>query len=218
MKTPEEIIKTLTVHWTEKSDEPYYSKSQVLKAIQSASSQIEDLTKEVEKLRKFKEYVHDRLDKMGVPSDPEPANNVSHGCRIEGRLNFIKATTDDLLKRSFNREDNLKSENKKLTKEVERLRNDLLDALDLKQGKGPTALSMLKSEKDRYLEALEGLIKRCEDSNIFTAQPEYSAAKAALHPLVKPERKCPNCGSTKIIMFTSDDDTCQNCHKILPGE
>jgi hypothetical protein len=52
-------------------------------------SQIEDLTKEVEKLREFKRYVHDRLDKMGIPSDPEPANNASHGCRIEGRLNVV---------------------------------------------------------------------------------------------------------------------------------
>lgn len=36
-----------------------------------------------------------------------------------------------------------------LKAENERLRNDLLDALDLKQGKGPTALSILKAENER---------------------------------------------------------------------
>lgn len=55
------------------------------------NSEVEELKAENEKLRKFKEYVHDRLDKMGVPSDPEPENNKVHGCRIEGRLNVIKS-------------------------------------------------------------------------------------------------------------------------------
>jgi hypothetical protein len=52
-------------------------------------SETTSLREELEKLREFKRYVHDRLDKMGVPVDPEPANNAAHGCRIEGRLNFI---------------------------------------------------------------------------------------------------------------------------------
>jgi hypothetical protein len=43
-----------------------------------------------DKLQKFKEYVHDRLDKMGIPENPEPDNNAAHGCRIEGRLNAIE--------------------------------------------------------------------------------------------------------------------------------
>lgn len=42
-----------------------------------------------EKLRAFKKYVHDRLDAVGVPADPEPENNAKHGCRIEGRLNYV---------------------------------------------------------------------------------------------------------------------------------
>lgn len=44
----------------------------------------------------FKKYVHDRLDKMGVPSDPEPEQNAKHGCRIEGRLNYIEQETAQL--------------------------------------------------------------------------------------------------------------------------
>lgn len=43
-----------------------------------------------ESLQAFKQYVHDRLDKMGIPADPEPDNNAAHGCRIEGRLNVVE--------------------------------------------------------------------------------------------------------------------------------
>lgn len=37
----------------------------------------------------FKAYVHTRLDGAGVPADPEPEQNAKHGCRIEGRLNWL---------------------------------------------------------------------------------------------------------------------------------
>jgi hypothetical protein len=51
---------------------------------------------ELKKLREFKKYVHERLDKMGVPSDPEPEKNKEHGCRIEGRLNWIDGKLEKL--------------------------------------------------------------------------------------------------------------------------
>jgi hypothetical protein len=51
-----------------------------------------------------------------------------------------------------------------LQKENERLKNDLLDALDLKEGNGPTALSnvvternQLRSDKEELLQALKDL-------------------------------------------------------------
>lgn len=46
---------------------------------------------ELKKMLAFKAYVHQRLDQAGVPADPEPAENAKHGCRIEGRLNFVLA-------------------------------------------------------------------------------------------------------------------------------
>lgn len=46
---------------------------------------------ELAKLRAFKKYVHDRLDAAGVPADPQPEENAKHGCRIEGRLNYVLA-------------------------------------------------------------------------------------------------------------------------------
>lgn len=42
-----------------------------------------------DKLAAFKKYVHDRLDQADVPTDPEPAENAKHGCRIDGRLNYV---------------------------------------------------------------------------------------------------------------------------------
>lgn len=47
------------------------------------------------KLFKFKEYVHGRLDAAQVPEDPEPAKNAAHGCRVEGRLNWLIAKKDE---------------------------------------------------------------------------------------------------------------------------
>lgn len=44
---------------------------------------------ERDKLAKFKAYVHKRLDDAGVPADPSPEENAKHGCRIEGRLDFV---------------------------------------------------------------------------------------------------------------------------------
>lgn len=60
------------------------------------------LFKRIKKLQAFKDYVHERLDKMGVPENPEPEENEKSGCRIEGRLNYIERKmaliTDELLK------------------------------------------------------------------------------------------------------------------------
>lgn len=52
---------------------------------------LKDSRKRIEHLEEFKKYVHDRLDKMGIPADPDPDNNKEHGCRIEGRLNVVEA-------------------------------------------------------------------------------------------------------------------------------
>lgn len=57
---------------------------------------VKKLQEENDVLAAFKTYVHDRLDKMGIPADPEPENNASHGCRIEGRINFVQGEVDRL--------------------------------------------------------------------------------------------------------------------------
>jgi len=44
---------------------------------------------EAMKLQGFKTYVHDRLDKAGVPADPNPEQTAKTGCRIEGRLDWV---------------------------------------------------------------------------------------------------------------------------------
>lgn len=75
----------------EKSDEGDLVRA-CLKAMESyAQSQTQQLREERDKLQKFKDYVHGRLDLMGIPVDPEPENNAAHGCRIEGRLNIVES-------------------------------------------------------------------------------------------------------------------------------
>jgi CRISPR/Cas system endoribonuclease Cas6 (RAMP superfamily) len=41
------------------------------------------------KSKQFKKYVHDRLDKFGVPEDPFPEQTKATGCHIEGRLTWL---------------------------------------------------------------------------------------------------------------------------------
>lgn len=48
-----------------------------------------ELRNRLDRLRAFKKYVHDRLDKAGVPIDPAPEKTHVHGCRIEGRIDWL---------------------------------------------------------------------------------------------------------------------------------
>lgn len=50
---------------------------------------------EIEKLRRFKAYVHERLDKSGVPVDPE-SSHKAEGCRIGGRLDIVLGELESL--------------------------------------------------------------------------------------------------------------------------
>jgi hypothetical protein len=61
-----------------------------------AAAEADSLRARVDKLQAFKDYVHQRLDAAGVPADPEADKNAEHGCRIEGRLNFVEATANSL--------------------------------------------------------------------------------------------------------------------------
>lgn len=51
---------------------------------------------EIDKLQKFKDYVHKRLDEMGVPADADPDGTKAHGCRIQGRLNWLERKLENL--------------------------------------------------------------------------------------------------------------------------
>jgi hypothetical protein len=48
------------------------------------------VTAERDKLQRFKEYVHRRLDEAGVPTDPDSPHRAE-GCRIGGRLDIVLA-------------------------------------------------------------------------------------------------------------------------------
>jgi hypothetical protein len=60
--------------------------------------EVADLRAEVVKLRKFKEYVHKRLDELNVPSDPDPVKNEATGCRVECRFTWLSRFIDMLNK------------------------------------------------------------------------------------------------------------------------
>lgn len=55
----------------------------------SPQREIERLTKERDALAAFKKWVHDWLDAVGVPHDPEPEHTKEHGCRISGRMRWL---------------------------------------------------------------------------------------------------------------------------------
>lgn len=46
---------------------------------------------ELATLRKFKEYVHQRLDALGIPVDPDPAKTTETGCRVGRRFDYLDA-------------------------------------------------------------------------------------------------------------------------------
>jgi hypothetical protein len=45
----------------------------------------------------FKSYVHERMDQLGVPNDPDPKRTKETGCRIGSRFNYLEAKLDRLL-------------------------------------------------------------------------------------------------------------------------
>ncbi|MBY0456764.1 MAG: hypothetical protein K2V38_05470 [Gemmataceae bacterium] len=51
---------------------------------------LSDLLAERDALRRFKGYVHGRLDAAGVPADPDSPHKAE-GCRIGGRLDLVLA-------------------------------------------------------------------------------------------------------------------------------
>ena len=54
---------------------------------QHSNNRVIRLCIEVEKLSRFKAYVHKRLDDAGIPADPESPHKAE-GCRIGGRLDI----------------------------------------------------------------------------------------------------------------------------------
>lgn len=56
---------------------------------EGAEQQAEQFLRRALRAEEFKKYVHRKLDEFGVPHDPDPEHNAKHGCRIEGRLNWL---------------------------------------------------------------------------------------------------------------------------------
>lgn len=52
---------------------------------------LEEMTAERDRLQAFKDYVHEWLDKAGVPEDPNGPHSAE-GCRVGDRLDWLMAT------------------------------------------------------------------------------------------------------------------------------
>lgn len=128
-------------------------------------------------LRKFKAYVHDRLDKMGIPVDPDSPHKAE-GCRIGGRL--------DIVGQSLSALDASRAESAAWQARAERA--EALALADLAYAKAIEDRNYWESEnayhdteeKRRANAALDtaraALVKARED---FLATPEGKAADAA---------------------------------------
>jgi hypothetical protein len=49
----------------------------------------------------FKHLVHDWLDKAGVPKDPDPDGNAKSGCRISGRMEWLRNDLQSAANRQY---------------------------------------------------------------------------------------------------------------------
>jgi hypothetical protein len=100
----------------------------------AAGANAEIARKRASVLQGFKDYVHQRLDRADVPYDPKPAENMMHGCRVEGRLDWVFAHMEGPLVEDAERRlsatwDKLQAEERKnaeLAREVDRLRAELV--------------------------------------------------------------------------------------------
>ena len=135
------------------------------------------LTAERDALKKFKEYVHKRLDDAGVPHDPDPEHNAKHGCRVEGRLNYLQAQLTAALSMTGYRELRLRAE----AAESER------DALRLMLERMNGHFLAAEAREKALREALEE-IYAClnKGSNSVGVQYVLAVASNALAPSPKP--------------------------------
>jgi hypothetical protein len=63
--------------------------------IDEADAKIKQLAADVDKLQKFKDWVHGYLDSKGVPHHP-PGTHGAEGCRIGDRIDWMLARTAEL--------------------------------------------------------------------------------------------------------------------------
>lgn len=56
-------------------------------------AELASASERADKLQAFKDYVHQRLDDAGIPSDPDSPHKAA-GCRIGGRLDVVLARVE----------------------------------------------------------------------------------------------------------------------------
>jgi hypothetical protein len=88
---------------------------------------IQEERHKVEKLQKFKDYVHERLDAFGVPTDPDPVQNHKTGCRIGSRLDVVFRQVNQQAPSGFDIWAEIAPELKRLRDQLGELAADILN-------------------------------------------------------------------------------------------
>jgi chromosome segregation ATPase len=91
-------------------------------------------------------------------------NHIEQLCRERNDLKIELSNYAYQIDRAKRDRDKAESKVEVLRKENERLKNDLLDALDLKSGSGPTTLTMLKAEIKRLTQSNKELVEALKHS------------------------------------------------------
>jgi hypothetical protein len=81
--TPHKVIKA------DLTQKPWWCTKLVLRSNPSTILYVMEPVEYFISPNEFKNYVHKFLDDHGVPHDPDPHHTARHGCRIQGRLQYL---------------------------------------------------------------------------------------------------------------------------------
>jgi hypothetical protein len=114
---------------------------------------IEEMRETIARLKAFKEYVHKRLDDMGIPVNPESSHKI-HGCRIGGRLDIVEQ-----LSRNEAITSELMVEKNFFAKETARLIDDKRILQELNERQEAITSELVSAERKKVIEELEIKLK-----------------------------------------------------------
>lgn len=105
--------------------------------------------------------------------EPEECPTCGTLCNVTwSGLDLVENTGDETLaSKCYTPDGGLEEMVAELRAENERLKNDLLDALDLKNGNGPTVLTMLANERDALAASHKELVEALEQLMSFQNGP-----------------------------------------------
>lgn len=131
------------------------------------------------KAEAFKAWVHEWLDNEGVPADPEPEQNAASGCRVGGRMRWLKTR----LATAEKDRDQLRADvARKSREDVPRWCHDLLTERGVPDDVGEGFPSLgdrvagLLDERDRLRKAVEMLMDALPEDDVWCEGSKAASA------------------------------------------